>query len=393
MNDINFSISIDEEGLLPGTLESTQTIGYLQLPFQITNSTQIKFDSITEQHILHELSLKSAGNDLSYSLSQNDQLLTATAGAHGPIVFSMQLNDHGAYIFTLHSHIDRPAPSNLVSDSNLSQPLDTSGWHKHSLDENLVSTPMIALSQDIATKPNEAYQLTIHHLPQHMENTTPSEIKVFWGDQQLCSLPGNSLESKGYTFSVEGDPGHENTTLQFVGIGNESFVKNYLDNVSVISAGQNKIPIDFGFSVTQSDNDVTHHHLIVNVTTTPPIELNNQEPFDIFYEQSVYQTIIINDDSPNHNPMTRINLDTLFKNLAIPAENRLVEVVQLQENGLATNVYEVKISDKSHTYQPITVADVQLSFPGGDGGLSVFQRNILIDEGGTPPLPHVEHII
>ena len=133
--------------------------------------------------------------------------------------------------------------------------------------------------------------------------------------------------------------------------------------------------------------DEHHDHFGLNVTSTPSIELSNQQPFDVVFDQAVYQTIIVHGDNATPHPLATINLDTLFNHMSIPSENRTVQVVQREENGLGTNVYEVKISDNTGHYAPITVADVQLGFPGGEGGLNVFQKNVVINEGHGDLIP------
>jgi hypothetical protein len=333
------------------------------------------------------MNLKSKGIDLHYELTHHDQLLIATQGTSNIAVFTVHLDQNGAYTFTLHNHIDRPASPNLVTNGQfISLENEIPGWKTQS-DPTHESTH--AMYQELRTQPNEAYQLSFHYQP--LASDIQKNIQVFWGDQLLYQLPCTQQENKRYTFTVEGDLHHDLTKLQFVSVDAQKTVTDTIHDVSLVSSAQNKIPIDFGFLVTDAQGNTTHNHFTVNVTTTPPIELSNHEPVDVIYDQGVYQTIIVNGENPHDNPITRINFDTLFKHLAIPLESRVVEVVQREENGLATNVYEVKISDKSHSLNPITVADVQLSFPGGDGGLAVFHHNVFIEEGSgaLPPLDHL----
>jgi hypothetical protein len=359
---------IDEEGLLPGTSESRETSGFLALSYAQPQPSHIQFEPIEKQHALMNLGLKSKGAELHYELMHNNQLLVATQGDTNNAVFTAHLDKDGSYTFTLHNHLDRTSPPNLVAHD--------------------------AISQDIHTQPGELYQLTFYHQPIPSEHEI-NDVQLYWGDQLIYTLPSiTSYEGKGYTFSVEAMPGVENTKLLFTSIGNENAAKETIHDVSVVSTAQNKVPIDFSYIVSDEQGNESHSHFTVNVTTTPPIQVSNHEPFDVIFEHGIYQTIIVNDVNPQHNPLTTINLDNLFNHLAISAENRVVEVVQREENGLGTNVYEVKISDKSQPLVPITVADVQLSFPGGDGGLHVFQKNIFIEEGSGHLLPllGLEHL-
>lgn len=363
-HDIHFpaSISIDEEGLLPGVAESRSTTGYLELSHSPT--ARVEFSAIENQPALHHLHLTSHGSDLHYQLSEDNQTLTAMHD-NGKPVFVAQVDNEGNYNFTLHDHIDRATPQNLLTD------------------------PSTFHDTYISTQPGMPYQLTFYFQPQNALDNPVKQIHAFWDNQLLHVINADQITGKGYTFSIEGNAHSDQTHLHFVGIGGDQSLTPYLQNVSITSTAQHQLPIPFEYLERQGEESIPGHFL-VNVTTTPPIHLSNQVPFDVVFEQAVYQTIIVNDQNIHDNPLARINLDSLFNNLAIHGENRFVQVVQLEENGLATNVYEIQISDKSQSLEPITVADIQLSFPGGDGGLAVFQKNIAIDEGSGLPLIHHE---
>ncbi len=373
---VESSAYVNEESLLPGTSESRETTGLLPESQHQGAIQNIEFSPLSEQHSLMDLALKSKGVDLHYELTNQNHLLIATVGDSGIAVFTAYLDPNGAYTFTLHNHIDRATPSNMLESAQAST------WQE---DINL-DTNQVTLSQDLKTQPNEAYHLTFHYQPVH--NEANNDIQIFWGDKHLFTLTGEQQAAKGYTFSVEGAADDISTQLKFITQGADNFLENSFTNLSVTSAAQTKLPIDLSYCSYDNEGQPSEHMFTVNVATTPAIQVNNQEPFDIIFDQGVYQTIIIGDELGHHGShLTTINLDHLFKDMAIPTENRVVEVVQREENGLATNVYEVKISDKTQLHAPITVADVQLSFPGGDGGLGVFQKHISIDGGGLTP-PH-----
>lgn len=365
MSEIPFDISmptaqIDEEGLLPGIAESTSTTGYLITALQ-PGTSQFAFAPLADQHFLENLHLQSQGQDLHYTLSENHLSLTAMAGEAGPTVFTLQLDPKGIYTFTLHEHIDRAPAQNLITDN-------------------------LQNAQNISTEPHSPYQLTFYYQPNNIAVSHIEPLKVFWDNQLLHTISPHQ-EAKGYTFSVEGNAQTAHTQLSFSGVQPE-LLDNILHQVSVTSTAQKQLPIDFAYLQTEGDN-TSLHHFGVNVTTTPSIQLSSQIPFDVMYEQSVYQTIVVNDQNASSNPLHTIHLDTLFDNLSIDPQNRMVAVVQLQQNGEGTNVYEVQISDKTDPLAPITVADIQLSFPGGNGGLSVFERNVSIEEGSVlPPISH-----
>ncbi|MBS0289409.1 MAG: hypothetical protein JSS07_05185 [Proteobacteria bacterium] len=357
---------VDEEGLLPGAQEARETTGTLTHSSDIV---EIQFDPIKTQLALSQLELTSKGVPLHYELAHNNHLLIASTGATDIAVFTAYLDTKGTYSFTLHNHLDRAAAPNLVNNT-VSE--DNIPWAKTNT----------SIFQEIDTQPHEPYSITFRYQPIINPESALKETQLFWGGKLLYTFSPSEHAGKGFTFSVEGMPNQDTTKLQFVSEGIDNQFNHIVQNISVTSAAQHKLPISLCYNVLDNEGHVSHDQFTVNVTTTPPIELHNTEPFDVIYDEGVYQTIIVQANSLNQDtPLNTINIDNLFKNLAIAAENRLVEVVQRVENGHGTNVYEVQISDKSQSIAPITIADVQLSFPGGDGGLTVFHRNVIIEEG------------
>lgn len=352
---------IDEHGLLPGSSEAKTIMGYFSDTF--TPSGTLHFAPIASQLGLHDLKLKAAGTELTYQLDDKGQHLIATIDNNTKI-FDAEIKQDGTYFFTLHHPIDRLSAPNLVTDI----------WQ--TVNEESSSRMM----QQIETQANIPYQFTLHFLP-GMKGIF-EQLQVYWDNQLLQTIKTSEHDARGYTFSVEGAQDNH-TLLEIVGIGGQALLTDFIQNVSVASTAQFQLPIDFSVLFTDSDNNVTQSGFTINVTTTPAIEIGNQNHLDIFYEQSVYQSIVVSDENAKDNPLATINLDTLFKQLSIDHDNRLVEVVQRIEDGMGTNVYDIKISDKAHAMEPITIADVQLSFPGGDGGMAVFERHIAIDEGST----------
>ncbi|MGE3317703.1 MAG: hypothetical protein AB7I18_00235 [Candidatus Berkiella sp.] len=352
---------IDEHGLLPGSSEAKTIMGFLSDSF--AQAGMLHFAPIASQLGLHDLKLKANGTELSYLLDESRQHLIGTVGEDTKI-FDAEIKQDGTYCFTLHHPIDRLSAPNLVTDI----------WQ--TVNEENTSR----LMQQIETQANLPYQFTLHFLP-GLKGIF-DQLQVYWDHQLLQSIKTSEHDASGYTFSVEGAHG-DHTLLEIVGIGGAALLTDYIQNISVASTSQFQLPIDFSVLFTGDDNNVSQSGFTINVTTTPAIEIGNQNHLDIFYEQSVYQSIIVSDENAKDNPLATINLDTLFKQLAIDHDNRLVEVVQRIEDGLGTNVYDIKVSDKAHAMEPITIADVQLSFPGGDGGMAVFERHIAIDEGST----------
>lgn len=361
---------IDEFGLLPGSSQSRSIMGFLTSHFD--QAGFLHFAPISSQQGLHDLKLTANGTELTYQLDENHQHLIATAGTEGDKIFDAELKQDGSYFFTLHHPIDRLNAPNIVADN----------WQSVN-DQNTSK-----MTQQLETDPNMPYQFTLHYLP-GLEKTF-EQLQVYWDNQLLQTIQTSQNDTRGYTFSVEGAPHDNHTLLEIVGTGGTGLVNDFIQDVSVSSTAQFQLPIDFSVLFTGSDNSVSQNGFTINVTTTPAIEIDNQNHLDIFYEQSVYQTIIVNDENAKEIPLTTINLDSLFKQLSIDQDNRVVEIVQRTEDGVGTNVYEIKISDKAQAMEPITIADVQLSFPGGNGGMAVFERHIAIDEGSArdalPPL-------
>lgn len=352
---------IDEHGLLPGSSEAKTIMGFLTQSFD--QGGLLHFAPIDSQKGLHDLKLKANGTELSYQLDESHQHLIATA--NGTNIFDAELKQDGTYFFTLNHPIDRLSAPNLISEN----------WQTSTQDNSS------RMSQLLETEPNTPYQFTLHYLPGFL---SLEQLQIYWDNQLLQTIQTSQTEARAYTFSVEGSPGDNHTLLEIVGLGGNDPLTQFVKDISVTSSAQFQLPIDFAVLFTGSDQNISENGFTINVTTTPAIEIDNQKHLDIFYEQSVYQSIVVNDENANTNPLTTINLDSLFKQLSIEQDNRVVEVVQRTEDGVATNVYEIKISDKAQPMEPITIADVQLSFPGGNGGMAVFERHIAIDEGSAP---------
>lgn len=361
--------SIDELGLLPGSHDTKSISGIIPL------DEPARFASIEDQTALTKLDLKSNGTSLVYQLANQDQEFIATAGDGGKAVFTAEIKPDGYFQFTLNQQIDRATAPNLVRED---------AWHNETKDNTS------KMSQLLLTEPNMPYQFTLHYAPQDGAQNGLHQLQVFWDNQLLQTIQTSHHDARGYTFSVEGSQQGPSTLLEVIGLGAIGQLSDHIQDMTVVSTAQFQLPLDFAIIAQAEELAPLQALFTVNITTTPAIELNNDKHFDIFYEQSVYQTIIVNDQNITTDPLATINLDSLFKQLAIEQENRLVEVVQRTEDGMATNVYEIQISDKEQTMEPITIADVQLSFPGGNGGVEVFSRTIAIDEGSAgnalPPL-------
>lgn len=373
---------IDEEALLPGAQEPKALSGFLDVAMQGT----LKFKPLVEQNHLIHLNLTSHDQPLYYSLNEAENELTATRGAHGPVVFKATLLEEGRYNFQLFDSIDREAQPNLISNGlfegsqtvyrDRKKCLITPGWE---LLKHLNETAYFSEYQQLVqTKSDECYQVTFYYAAHKASKKKVHPIDVYWNDDKLMTLDQATTGSHGYTFSVLGRDKHP-SQLRFI-CQDDEIIRNHITNVSVQSRAQNTVAIMLGFVLVGLDDQILESDFKFNVTTTPPLELTNDAPIDVMFEQSVYQTIVINDDNKTEDPFAKINLDSIFESLNVAEDDRVVQIVQREEDGRPTNVYEVQVSDKNSDFSPITVADVKLSFPGGDQGLSIFLKNIQIDE-------------
>lgn len=374
---------VDEEGLLPGEgRERALLSGVIELGENSEKKHSYAFRPLVEQHELLNFALTSQQTALYYQMNDDNTELTATQGANGPIVFSASIDGQtGQYYFSLHTHIDRAPTANIIQNphfENKQQLYSEAG--------NEIAIPFwtlenrndgISLCQTLDTKTNDSYQLSLYYNANQAQDANMSPIDIYWDEEHLIQLSANTHDSHAYTFSVTG---HADKQSQLRMIAkNEDVIESLIKNASLESRAQSILPIILGFCALDEAGEQLVGDLTVNVTTTPPLQVNNDIPLDIMFEQSVYQSIVVHDKNTSSNPLTKINLDALFETLTIPTENRQVKVVQLEENGVKTNVYEVMISDKTENQEPITVADVKLSFEGGEGGLAVFLQNINID--------------
>lgn len=377
---------IDEESLLPGAIEAKDFKGYLDI-MDSNNNVQIKMKPLIEQDQLINLQLKSHNYPLYYTLNDEKNEITATQGANGPLVFNASIANDGFYNFTLYNTIDRETQPNLIINGNFENKkhikkndtnyLTIPGW---TISKHInVSDTYTEYNQEISAKKDHLHQVTFYYMPNKTNLNQLHPIDIFWNDIKLITLDQNKTESRGYTFSVFGNE-KDSSKLKLI-CHNEEQINQVISNISVISREQSIVPIMLAISIIEENNVITDSSIKINVTTTPPLELDNQLPMEVIFEQSVYQTIVINDEYTGNDPFAKINLDSIFESLEIPGNDRLVQIVQREAEGEPTNVYEIQITDREQAFSPITVADVQLSFPGGDAGLSIFLKNIEIDHG------------
>lgn len=376
---------VDEEGLIPGQHEALETFGNLDIDFADSQAA-VQFAPLTQQHELIRADLSHQGTPLYYQLNDTGTKITATQGAHGSQVFDVELFEDGSYAFKLHANLDREQPENLLSDPSFetvdkgplfmfNQPV---GWQKHEasvtqiLDSQSEQDETI-LTQSVLTRPGEVYQLSFYF---GSNEPNESSVELYWNDKLVHTFDG-AQPWQGYSFGLEG--GKDNySEIKLVASQLSNPIQESFHQLTLTSSNLKKLPIEFEYELVENNEVLDSSLFQVQVSSEPPIILDNSQPYNIMYEQAMYQSIVVQASHDNDNPLTKLSLDTLFNNLNISQENRQVDVVQLEEDGQLSNIYEVKISDKTGDAHPITVADVHLSFNGGDGGLEVFQRHILI---------------
>lgn len=380
---------IDEESLLPGAVEHTEFIGKLELSDHKSTKNRLEFKPLIFQKSLLKLNLRSQGIDLYYTLSNHNRELIATQGANGDLIFKAIINNTGSYSFILFKPIDRERAPNLIINENFNTNIfemdeiidlhNIPGWElKH---KNSNNQPISELYQKIKTNINEIYQITFYYKNNQIEEKNTPPIDVYWNNEHLTRLDSTSMRAKGYTFSVLSND-EKFSQLRFV-CADDASIKNLISNISVLSRAQSNIPIILAFSLIDIEGmeNLMEGNFEINITATPSLELNNHLPIDIVLgEKNIYQTIVINDESINNNPLAKINLDSIFEMLNVEKDNRQVQIIQREQDGIPTNFYAIKVSSKDNDFSPITVADLQLSFPGGDAGTTTFFRTVAIDE-------------
>lgn len=344
-------ITIDEIGLLPGATEPTEINGVLDLDYSKTYQS-IQFSELVAQ-TLPELDLKSEGVPLFYTLTNDQHVLIAKRGANGDMVFKASVTDEGTFEFTLFQPLDRASPQNLLSDQTI----------KYKISHDFGDHQEIGFTYQVPTEANHPYQLSFYYSPTDTEN---HPIDIYWSNQHLYTLSESIAGWTGFNFPIISGMG-ETSELKFVTKA-ETSLEALFQNITILDSAQSQLPIPFHFI---SDGEVGT--FTVNVTTDIPI-VAKDEPFNIVYEQSVYQNIIV-EANKGSTSLTKINLDSLFDSMHIPPEHRQVEVIHRDANH-----YAVHISDSSESiHNPITVADIKLSVEGEDHGLDTFFKYVQFD--------------
>lgn len=352
---------VDEHALLPGSVESTQTHGLLNIESSTLDDLWVRFRPIHAQTGLTQSALTSEGLPLIYSLEEDAQSIVAKQGPVGPEVFKAEIIHNDRYQFTLFKPLDQTPEENLIP----SMAKDHQDPHSS---QRLWEIPTFA---------NQAHLLSFTQNPSDAF-IERDPIQIYWNEHLLTELAPTDTP-KNVTISLESALA-TTSTLKIVGREPQA-LESEISDLQLINSSMQKMPIEFHFIAQDSVSSPIQGSFSINVAREVPITLTQAQPSTIIYEQSVYETIVVNESTEDHPfPLTTIQLNRLFETLDIDEPNREVEVLQKTQDGQATNVYSINIKDSSSLHAPITVADVQLSFAGGEGGLEVFDKNIHIEE-------------
>lgn len=360
---------IQEQDLMINSLAKTRGL----LPIHATSTHSIQqvyaFLPIEQQYSLKSLHLTSQNQPLVYELhNQGSQLHAKQAQTH-KTVFTAALEAKGLYDFELHHPIDKPKPVNLLS-SNFKRTKSS-------------------LYQDISTKAGKIYNLSFYFKPFSTVLALPTSptlsVELWWAGILIAVIPLLQETLKGYHFSLEGSQDHARIEFklsenlqdtQALAI-NAQDIANHLDNASIASEEQPQIRFELGFSNLAGSTDQfpiiinLENELLVSPNTPYTITMDDLSP----YKKIVLTEHHILSDLENM-PLTVLNIEKIFDQMQIPESHRQVDVEQLAQS----NIYEIKISDSSDKHlAPITVADVELSFDGGDAGVEMLFRYLSID--------------
>ena len=352
---------IQEEDLIMGGLAKTRGV----LPN--LGSGTFKFLPINQQYSLKSSRIMANHQALVYELSEHGQKLMAKQ-AHGDLtVFSAKLDPKGLYDFELHHPIDRPSQSNLMS-------------------ANFKCTPS-SLYQDIQTQRGKIYELSFYFKPiktyliaQNLPLNQPISVELWWAGLLIGVIQLLAETLKGYHFTLEGQD--ESTRLELK-LPEQALLLSEITTQNIAEH------LDLATIVPEEKKQVTFELGIENETGKQayfPITLDLDN--EILVSQAASYTITIEDLSPykkivlsNHIifdafPATNLNLEKIFDHMQIPESQRHVEVAQIGHSA----IYEIKISDKSDLLaMPVTIADVELKFDGGNTGLDTLFKYLSID--------------
>lgn len=354
---------IQEEDLRTGSLVKTRGL----LPLAAVSKNRInqgfKFLPIEQQYSLKALRLTAENQPLWYELTNHGTDLTAIKSKSKELVFSAKIEPKGLYDFELHHPIDRPIQTNLIAS-------DFKRTH-------------LSLYQDIKTKAGKIYDFSFYFKPikeiltaQALPMNRTLSVELWWAGLLIGVIQLLSETLKGYHFTLEGQD--EQTRLELKVSDNTNLTTQdlaaHLDMATLVPEEQTQMRFELGV-----ENQLgLQNHFPITLNLEHEVVISQSAPYTITMDDlSPYKKIVLSDNLVlDDSPATTLNLEKIFEQMQIPEPHRQVDIEQLANS----NIYEVKISDKTDKFSaPITVADVELKFDGGNGGLETLYKYLAID--------------
>lgn len=353
---------IQEEELMTHPLVKTRGILPKIFPMEFdkqqeTNNSGYVFLPIEQQYSLKALHLTAQNQPLQYELSDDRKELYGKQTQTNQTIFSAKLADKGLYDFELHHSIDRPTHANMLA-------------------HNFKRTHS-SLYQDIETKEGKIYELSFYFKPiQALQINQFATVELWWAGIMIGVIQLLSETLKGYHFSLEGQ--QDLSRLEFKlpsdTVLDTQQLANHLDMATIAPEEQAQIKLELGFEDTQGQAlqfPITlnlEHEVVVSQAAPYLITMDDLSP---------YKKIVLAEQFVLHDsPIATLNIEKIFDQLQIPESHRHVDIEQLANS----NIYEIKISDSSDKLgMPITVADVELKFDGGNAGLETLFKYLTID--------------
>jgi hypothetical protein len=354
---------IQEEDLMISSLAKTR--GLLPTAGMTRDAalSGFKFMPIDQQYSLKSCHLTAQNQPLLYEISDHNTLLTAKQAQSKKIIFSAKLEPKGLYDFELHHPIDRPAQANLMSGN--------------------FKRTQTSLYQDIPTKSGKIYEFSFYFKPikdiltaQALPLNQTLSVELWWAGLLIgiIQLMGETL--KGYHFTLEGQEDQSRLELKLSDnhVLTTQHLAEHLDMATLVPEEQTQVRFELGF-----ENQLgSQHQFPITLNLDHEVLVSRAAPYTITMDDlSPYKKIVLSDNIVfDDAPSTTLSLEKIFDHMQIPEPNRYVDIKQLE----STNIYEVKISDKTDQLaEPITVADIELKFQGGDTGIETLYKYLTVD--------------
>lgn len=356
---------IQEEDLMTGHLAKTRGLlpGIKSMRSKDKTEQNLRFLPIEQQYSLHAMHLTVQQNPVIYELSEHGTILIGRQAATKNTVLTAKIDKKGLYDFELHQPIDRPLQTNLMND-------------------NFRKTTS-SLYQDIATKAGKIYEFSFYFKPikdilpvQVLNLNKPLSVEVWWAGLLIGVIYLMSETLKGYHFTLEGQ--EENSRLELKLTDNTELTSqhlaDHLDMATLVPEEQTQLRFELGFEQQSG----IQHQFPITLNLEHEVLVSQAAPYTITLDDlSPYKKIVLSEGTVlGDTPATTLNLEKIFEHMQIPDSHRHVDIQQLEHS----NIYEVKISDKTDKFaEPITVADVELKFDGGNAGIEALARYLSID--------------